>query len=149
VGVYTNSTSCTGDATSDLTCGGSGGGTVFSVSLGAIGFQTGGPRICGKGKGFTPGGKVSIAYFNVPVSNDLPQNRVVGTADASGNVTFTDNNQMSFVNFNCTDDQRFSTVTALVTDDATGDTLTATNIPPCMWCGNALCPTEVGGGICP
>jgi hypothetical protein len=142
VRVYASSTSCTGNSPFfDPTCGPG----EFKVSISATAGQTMGPKVCGTGSGFTPGGRVLIAYDDTPTGSE-PVNHYVGMADEWGNISFSDSSQQGPTG-HCTDEQRFLDPKVIVTDETTGRTLEKVgSIWACMWCTNGLCPTTSNGG---
>jgi hypothetical protein len=146
VGIYTASTSCTGDVPSDLTCGNQG----LQVHLaGEDPFQTASApfTLCGTGTGFTPGGQVALTLFHSTITS--PQTHIVATADAAGAIAFTDTRSRVG---DCTTDQLFEPVIAGISDQETGDTAAIEGlVPTCFLCATVngippSCPFSFGGG---
>jgi hypothetical protein len=147
VHLYAQSASCTSADPTDPNCK-----PVFALSspLAMTIFPTFAKWICGGGVGFTPNGQVSIEYRDVPIGGYSPAEVIVGAADSSGNVSFTDT--ASFTHTTFTDPKTalldytgcFSTdyasspgtPTEVITDKGSGSSyqLFSADLPKCSWC---------------
>ncbi len=139
VQVYTQSTSCTGDVPSDLTCQISGPeeeelNVDFSGAF--QGFFSDDPfKVCGAGTGFTPGGQVGLTYIHPKLPTET---KIVGTADANGAISFDDHE----VGFSvCTQEEWETQATTVISDEATGRVIqTFSGVPRCWVCMAYITP---------